>query len=113
MKRENLPVPLLGKKNRSHALFLEIVHQISLDDKHYYYFFFPDKFCHFFAQKNKEKITFHWIVLVLSKRMISFKWVFVTKFSLSTKTFEKILENFVFFVQNGFFKTVFFFHFVL
>ncbi len=34
MKCENLPVPLLGKKNRSYALFLEIVHQISLDDKH-------------------------------------------------------------------------------
>ncbi len=30
MKHENLSVPLLGKKNRSHALFLEIVHQISV-----------------------------------------------------------------------------------
>jgi hypothetical protein len=35
--------------------------------------------------------------------------VFCGKFSLSTKTFEKTLENFVFLVLNGFFKKNVFF----
>jgi hypothetical protein len=72
--------------------------------------FCSKKFCHFFIQKNWEKITFDWMVLFLSNR----GWpltsvVFYGKFLLSTKTFEKNLENFVFLVLNGFFKQNIFF----
>jgi hypothetical protein len=76
--------------------------------------FCSENFCHFFIQKNWGKITFEWIVLFVSNR----GWpltsvVFYGKFSLSTKTFEKNLENFVFLVLNGFFKKMFFCHFAL